>query len=190
MKKAIFILIGLLLLVVIGVGTYFWLHQSPATPGTNNGMTFPNSGPNNGPGQIPSGVPQLTVQAQDGSSITTLDFKHNGVSFEDPSNKGNYYIAGTNGICNPDGTCPKAGDITDYTILYFAQDNSFVVGLNTEPLGSVRKEAEQSLMKSLGISESAMCKLKYEVTTTSHVNETYGGESLGFSFCLGATKLP
>jgi len=49
---------------------------------------------------------------------------------------------------------------------------------------------ERDLMAKLGITEDAMCQLNYMVSVPYWVNEYYAGESLGFSFCPGATQLP
>ncbi|MEK7602150.1 MAG: hypothetical protein AAB472_01560 [Patescibacteria group bacterium] len=184
MKKALIIIsVILVLLLVAGLGYYFYTHtKTPQAPDSTN--TFPIGDMNQG------GSSTMVIPAEDGGSISTLDFIHNNVTFEDPANKGDYYLAGSNDICNPDGTCPKAGTSTHFNILYFSDSGSFVISLNEEPLGQIRREAEEYLIQTLGITQEQMCKLNYTIGTTSYINDTFGGENLGFSFCPGAVKLP
>ena len=184
MQRPLIIVLAVLFVLLFGVGLVLVLSpgKKPVpTPGTQ----FP------GASTTPvTNTTTRTISTEDGGTMNVADFVNNGISFEDPSNPGNYYLAGSNGICTADGKCPRVGTQMDFNIIYFADDNSFVIGILKEPLGAIRKEAEQSLMVTLGITSSDMCKLKYTIGTTSYVSDTYGGKNLGFSFCAGATKLP
>jgi hypothetical protein len=151
-------------------------------PGTTSSWSGSQTGTQNGA--------TVQVPLSNGTKIVTQDFVHNGTTFQDPSNAGTYYVAGSSGVCNPDGSCPHAGTATNYTIQYYANDGSFNIALADEPLGEVRKAAEQNLMKSLGITQEQMCYLNYSVITSTYVSQKYGGINLGFSFCPGATQLP
>ena len=154
---------------------------------TNFPVTSTGSGNSNGNSNNSS---LMTISSSNGVQMTVPDFIHNGTTIEDPANAGSFYLVGSSGACKSDGTCPKAGTSTDYTIVYYPSDGSFIIALSTEPLGSIRKEAEQSLEKTLGLSQSQMFGLKYSVMTTTYVSQAYGGENLGFSFCPGAVALP
>jgi hypothetical protein len=83
-----------------------------------------------------------------------------------------------------------AATSTDYNIGYDGVAKSFTIALLKEPLGNSRKEAEQFLMTTLGITQQQMCSLNYYVGTTYFVNESYDSSNLGFSFCPGAVALP
>jgi hypothetical protein len=152
----------------------------PVSTSTSNSASSSN---------IPT-IQNQSIPLRDGSTANTKDFIHNGTTIEDPANQGTYYLAGSSGACNKDGSCPTAGTNKDYNILYYPAQNSFNIGIATEPLGPVRLEAEQYLMNALGISEQQMCELNYYVGTTVYVNPQYAGKNLGFSFCPGATALP
>lgn len=184
MRKTLIITVALIaLLLLISTGYWFLIANNQDQNIQQGGTIFPG-------GNTPGTAGSLTVETSDGSPILVKDFISNGITIEDPSNKGWYFLAGDSGACNPDGTCPSAGSEKDFSILYDSVTKSFVVSINTEPLGAVRKNAEQYLMNALGLTESDMCRLEYSVMTTSYVNATYGGENLGFSFCPGAIKLP
>jgi len=131
------------------------------------------------------------VTLRDGSLLEVRNFIGNGVTIKDPANEGVYYLAGSSGYCYEDGTCPTAGGEAPYSIVFFSEEGSVVIGLTREPLGEARRRAEEYLMETLGIGEEEMCVLNYYIGTTVHVNETYGSMgNLGFSFCPGAVKLP
>jgi len=78
---------------------------------------------------------------------------------------------------------------TPYRIVYMARDQSFTIGLYTEPLRETRLAAEAELQQLLGISNVDMCRIKHVVLVPIDVNEFYSGQNLGFSFCPGAIKL-
>lgn len=132
----------------------------------------------------------MSVMGSDGTSITVQDFIDNGTAAEDRANPGNYYLAGGNGVCSDNGTCVEGAPATDFAVVYFSEDDSFIISLTQEPLGDARRHAEQFLMQTLGISEASMCALNYYLSTDGYVSTQYAGTNLGFSFCEGATQLP
>lgn len=133
----------------------------------------------------------MLIPTIDGREIAVRHFIGNGVTIEDPANAGAYFLAGSNGVCLEDGSCPRAGTEEGFNIVYFSDDQAFVVALTEEPLGERRRAAEQYLMQMLGLREPEMCLLRYIVGTTVYVNQVYGSiPNLGFSFCPGATQLP
>jgi hypothetical protein len=180
-----------LVVILLAVMVIYILVPKNTTTTTNtpSETTFPASGNSTtSNSSTSSGI--ATVSTQSGGKVATLNFIHNGTTIEDPANKGTYYLAGSSGACNSNGSCPTAGTEKDFTILYYPSNGSFNIGLASEPLGQVRIEAEQYLMKELGLSEQQMCDLKYNISTSAYVNQQYGGENLGFSFCPGAIPLP
>jgi hypothetical protein len=81
-------------------------------------------------------------------------------------------------------------DESAYQILYFPENSGFLISLLKEPLGENRRHAERELKAKLGLSEAELCKLQAQVATSIDVNETYAGQELGLSFCVGAIELP
>ena len=186
MKTYILLTILILLGIAIAVGGYFLLRDS-STPSTNTvPTTFPISSTTAGTGSATT----MTVSTSNGNQLSVNDFIHNNVTIADPANADTFYLAGGSGACKADGTCPTAGNTTEYSILYYPDDGSFAIGLAAEPLGEVRKKAEKNLQQKLGIPQSQMCALNYSVMTTTYISQQFGGTNLGFSFCPGAVALP
>ncbi len=171
----------------MAIGTIVAL-QAHKQVSTNSSSNFPIASTTNTSGSGTNNT--VSVGTQDGTGVVVKDFIHNGVTVQDAANQGNYYLAGTVGYCNADGTCPSGAASNEYSVVYFSQDKSFIVNLIKEPIGRARLDAEQFLMTQLGLTQTQMCNLKYQVLTTSSVNALYAGQNLGFSFCPGATKLP
>ena len=186
MKRYLILGIVILVLIFIGAGAVIVL-QAHKQVVANPSPSFPIASSTNASG---TGVSTVTIATQDGNRVVVKDFIHNGVTAHDTQNPGNYYLVGAVGYCNADGTCPSGAPSDEYNVVYFSQDKSFIVGLIKEPIGLARLDAEQFLMTQLGLTQAQMCNLKYQVLTSSDVNDFYAGENLGFSFCSGAVKLP
>ncbi len=82
-----------------------------------------------------------------------------------------------------------AADAT-FQILYFPEDNGFIITLNAEPLGETRRAAEAALRLRLGLSNAELCKMRADVGAPFSVSSMYAGTNLGLSFCPGSTQLP
>jgi cytoskeletal protein RodZ len=191
MKKILVIVVGIVIIVGIVLAVKVLFFSTPPTTTVPNTNYFPTaSSTSSTPNTPASGSATMTVATNDTATLQTKDFINNGITIEDPANKGSFFLAGNSGACKPDGTCPTAGTQTDYTIVYYPKNGSFSIGLAAEPLGQVRKEAEQYLQQTLGVSQAQMCSLKYDIGTTIYVSAQYGGKNLGFSFCPNATLLP
>ena len=115
--------------------------------------------------------------------LRTNDFLHDKTVSIDKANAGDYLL----------GNQPDTDGGTDnlpYIIEYFSETQYFSIALLKEPLGAVRISLEHYLMNTLGLSQSDMCKLKYDLSVPDSVNTHFAGRSLGFSFCPDAEKLP
>jgi hypothetical protein len=166
--------------ILLGFLAYWFFGTGPATnPVQGNPSTnFPSAG------TVPNGTSQgnsLTVAEIQQGSITVRNFKDDPTTVPDTHNAGYYYLAG--GI-NPAITHPP------YQVFYDEAHQYFGITLYKEPLGQYRKEAEQSLTKSLGLTQDQMCRLNYFIGTAPGVDDLYLAKNLGFSFCPGATALP
>ena len=194
MKRILFIIGGVVLVLLVSIGLIyvFTPHTKLQTSGTTP-TGFPIEG-------SASTTPHLGVQGTtaatmtiparaDGSAITVNDFLHNGTTMEDTQNPGTYYLAGSAGYCLPN-SCPHGFQTDDFIITYDSSTKFITIDLRNEPLGRVRQEAEQFLMKTLGIQGNTFCAINYYLGTDVDVNEQYAGTNLGFSFCPHATALP
>lgn len=133
--------------------------------------------------QQPGGSASATVLLQDGSTLAVKDFLSGPDTSADANNPGNYYIGNSIDPGSPDAPS------VPYVISYVSASSFFSITILQEPIDSVRAQAEQYLMRTLGISEGDMCRLRYTLVVPVRVNQVYGGENLGFSFCEGATRL-
>lgn len=188
-------IVGIIVLAIIG----FFLQ--PSSPTQTNATSSPSNGlpvAGNVPGQTTPGTSlatstsgsALTIATRSGTSVTVPNFITNGVTIPDPSNPGQYLLAGSLGYCSTrPGPCYAASS-TNYNILYNANQQTFLIALTKEPIGQARTDAQNFLLHTLGISQTQLCSLSYYVGTTYQVNPIYDTKNLGFSFCQGATQLP
>lgn len=176
-------MLALLGTIVVGILWYFLF--TPKAPPSHTTQQSPVTLPASGsitPVTTSTGSSTLTtsekisVATQNGGTVVTNDFIHNGVTLPNPVNADDYYLTGssTNG----------------YAIGYRTPAQFFTIALEQEPLGQTRAAAENFLLSALGISQSQLCSLNYYVGTDVHTNSFYAGKNLGFSFCPGATVLP
>jgi hypothetical protein len=156
----------------------------PATGGISNTTNPPGSTnvppSGNNQGGTTTTQPPLTVVGVSDSQVLVKDFKKDTSTVTSPNLPGHYFLAG--GL-NPSATHAP------YSIMYVDADQSFNISLWTEPIGDVRKQAEQDLLNRLGIGEQDACFLRYSVLVPYSVSPLYSGKNLGFSFCPGATQL-
>ena len=124
----------------------------------------------------------LPPYSGDSTPIVARNFLHDPGVIANPYHTTDYYIL----VGTDDPSAPNP----PYEIDYSGKDQSFGVTLYKEPLGQYRTQAEQDLMKRLGISQTDMCRIAYVLAVGPGVNETFAGKNLGFSFCPGATALP
>lgn len=177
MKQALVIMAGtVLLLAAIGilVGAYFFLgtkqpSEETPEPVTSNPFGTLSSGTTVTPTET------ISLSLADGSTVQIPDFSKT----EQPpaaSEANGYQVAG-------------AAD-SRFQIVFFPLDSGFIISLNEEPLGEVRRAAEAALRERLTLSDAELCKLKADVGTVYSVSSTYGGRNLGLSFCPGSVPLP
>src|SRR5688572_4529375 len=93
-------------LLVIGVGIVMVLMKGNEEQKPGPDVTFPGGGGLHTGGPLTA---TIELPLQNGDTVTVSDFIRNGVTIEDPANEGVYYLAGSSGVCNSDGTCPAAG---------------------------------------------------------------------------------
>jgi len=157
---------------------FFTTTPSPTTETSSPGASFPSAG---NVATSPGGASSISVAEIQQGSIPVKDFRNNPNTVKDPYNSGYYDIAG--------GSDPGLTN-APFHVFYDETHQYFGISLLSEPLGQYRKEAEQTLLQALGISQLQMCQLNYAVGVGPDINEAYAGKNLGFSFCPGATVLP
>jgi hypothetical protein len=154
--------------------------QGSITGGTTNvTANQPTTGTGTG-GVTATPDKTITVPAEHGGTITIRDFKSDPSVITNPNIPGQYILAGGS---DPSGTGAS------YSTFYVDLDQSFNITILQEPIGDVRKQAEQDLMSRLGINQDQACALRYWVGVPNFVNSIYSGKNLGFSFCPGAVAL-
>lgn len=195
MKNTIVALIVVLLLIGVGLASFFILQQrtrpgsqvgdgsgNQLTPGGGNSTTVVpggsggTQGTSQGSGITSAGV---SVPLVGGQTLQVKDFKKDPATLTSKNLPGHYYLAG--------GIGSTAG--IPFRTFYLESDGSFRITLLQEPLSETRAAAESDLMARLGITEKQMCGLNYIVSVLNSVNPNYPGRNLGFSFCPGAEAL-
>lgn len=181
-KHAIVLCAAGLFLLALGFGAYALTTREPASEPAAP-VSFPDAP------LVPT-VRTIDLPIRDGGTIAARDFLTSSSTIEDPSNEGTYYLAGRIDHCT-EPSCERTDEDQGFTVLYYAAEGAFAVGLNREPLGEVRRAAEQYLVQALGVAPEELCALNAMVGTTVYVNAAYGSvPNLGFSMCPGATPLP
>lgn len=191
-NKLVVLIIIVFTAVLVGGMWFFFKISLRETPTPNTNTNIPtggqtNTGNNNG-GTVPVLVPTqngttteqgIIVAAQGGNSMVVKDFKKD-TETEAYPDKSLYYLSG--------GLTPTI-NTTPYSIFYAEADQSFHITLLKTPLKEMRKQAEQALLKKLGLTEAQACNLVVYVGTPGSVSEEYAGMELGLSFCPGAVAL-
>lgn len=195
-KLAIWIIVIVLGVCILGILWYMAPARSTTPKTTESAVTLPVSGSAANPSSSTSiatssqGIPLMTLTVQDGSTIVTHDFIHNGVTIPDTANTGQYLLAGNLGYCFSDPQQCQAAPSSDFNVYYNSTRQSFIIALTKEPIGQARLDMEQFMLATLGITQQQMCSLNYFVGVTKYINAQFSGKNLGFSFCPGATVLP
>ncbi len=197
MNRITLITVSIVVLGALAFGLYvlFAISNNQATTGGvhSGASNLPASGSVSSTtlsvGSVPDNKLVVTARGTE-APLVVNNFLKNGVTVEDIENPGIYYLAGSVGYCLKDGTCPAGAAAENFIVAYDASLQFFTISLTKEPLGTARADAEQFLLKTLGISQTDLCNIKYFLSTTSSVNPFYAGQNLGFSFCPGATVLP
>jgi hypothetical protein len=94
---------------------------------------------------------------------------------------------------NPLATTSDAtiiAETSEFQILNYKIDNSFLITLLSAPLKTARTDAENAFLKDLNITQPEACELKTSVVTPNSVDTNYSGRELGMDFCPNAVALP
>jgi len=186
MNKNIFIGTGIVVFILLSVGGYFfWKLYSEQTPRTtiipaeetaNDYSTQTNTSSPIKNTPIPQQTQKdgkISVPTKDGGVIFVNDFF---------KNKGTI-------LYEEMGATLKVHPF--YTLLFFSDDQSFLIGLTGGDLHTVRTDAEKELITILGITEDEACQISVVTRVPSEVNKkaSIGGD-YGLSFCPSGKQLP
>ena len=198
--------VALLFLVVVlaaGVGAYFYvtLRTSPSdTSGDTQSISDIFFGSREGTpsktteslpeGRIARGAATTTYTTTDGKEAVLIEENRAPIDYHKmvasatstPSDCDDYCTLTVARAWNTDGT-PR------FDVFYRIDTDLFVVVLESEPLRTVRKEAEQALLRALNISEADLCSTRHYVAVPPYVNRFYDHKNVSFSFCPGAIAL-
>ena len=174
-----FFAIIIVLLVTLGVGLAFYF-QKPATDEPEGDSPFSvfdpfsPSRPGSG-GTVTPGQPEVI------ENEATKKVSEEVEKTEQPLRAavGQYYEVGASAHATSSA----------YTVLYVDADKSIQVILHEQPIGKSRRLAEEFLLSTLHLTKGEACTLNYQVVTPDYVDQTYGGQNLGFSFCSGSVVL-
>jgi hypothetical protein len=74
-----------------------------------------------------------------------------------------------------------------FSIGFLKSDNSFGIVLSAKPISVVRKDAEDKLLRDLGVSEKDACKLNVIVRVPASIGVSAPDRNIGLSFCPSST---
>lgn len=97
-------------------------------------------------------------------------------------------IEATNFLLNPKEKLSYGAVLAEnnwYKIIFFSEDEGFIITLKQKPLDRAQALAESEFLKQLGIDQQAACALKAYVTAPRDVDETVSGKNHPLSFCPG-----
>lgn len=70
-----------------------------------------------------------------------------------------------------------------YQIAYLSQFNKFLISITSSPFLTLKTQAEEDFVKTLGVTEPEACQLDVEVSTPQFANPEYAGAIYPLSFC-------
>ena len=176
-NKALLYIFLVLLLAIGGSFLYWYFLQGPVTPGPGNGSTdglTSSSGTRRGtsgststgttgvPNPIPAGE-VLYIKALTGESVPVRDFTKNPIATTE--------------------TGVVIVDSSDYILMHYVPDQSFLITIINEDVEYARQKAESDLLSILGISKAQACILRVSLTIPRAVSETLSGQDYHLSFC-------
>lgn len=182
MNTRLIVLLFAIAAISVSAFLYFFFRSGQPVQEVQTNTGFPIAGQNVNPaldtGVVASTTQKMSLPTTGGGSVAVENFLNDPETVADPVNSG-YYDLGYSTTNTP-----------PFMITYIATTQYFNIELLQEPIGQTRELAQQYLEQHLGISSADLCKLNYTISAPTSVSILYGGASLGFSFCPGATTLP
>ncbi len=89
-----------------------------------------------------------------------------------------------------DGDVYVVSETAMYSILYYAQDDFFMVNLlDASDYENARRQAELVFLQELGVTQKEACTMSVDLVIPPYIDFEYVG-SYGLSFCVNAQELP
>lgn len=181
-NKAVLIIAGALLLALLAAGIYFlFFSNSSVTPIPGSGGTPPIGGGGIIPpgGGNATGTPPATttppfVPDLNAPTVTVPTISGGTLAVE------NFYKKPKELLPHGDVVITETGD---YSFLYIAYDQSFLITINNPNIHQARAVAESDIPILLGIPARDVCTLKFSLTVPGDVNLEASGRDYGLSFC-------
>ena len=82
-----------------------------------------------------------------------------------------------------DQTAVTLVETSTYDIVYYTNGSSFNIGIIAPPVAQSIIDAQNELLKILGISQADACKLNVVVGAPASLDPNYAGKNLGLTFC-------
>ncbi|MCL5667200.1 MAG: hypothetical protein M1383_05535 [Patescibacteria group bacterium] len=79
---------------------------------------------------------------------------------------------------------------SNYHILYFSKDQSFLITILAQPVRQSRQQAENAFLTLTGLDAAGACKLKVSLTVPNDVDQNLSGQEWGLSFCPNGKPFP
>ncbi len=164
-----YIIIGLIVLLVVGVGVVLIFQKNPTAQPPTSGGTGTLPVVNSSTTVFPTGT-TMTIGTPQGSVVVN-----------------NIYINPSYITSDKETVVFKAASA--YNLVYNVNDSTFEIALLAKPLDAARAAAEAALLSRLNISKSDACKLNVWEAVPVSVDPNYAGQNLGLSFCSSAFPL-
>lgn len=84
---------------------------------------------------------------------------------------------------NREGEYTVIRNSSQYEILFYPNDQSFLITLYATPIDKVKKDAEKTFIKALNITEAQACELPVVIRVPDRIDPTYSGVNYKLSFC-------
>ena len=165
MKKILFIIIGIL--IVIGITFLLYsLYKKPIT--VNSPSTE----------QPSTDMPSIEDMKKDGE--IELPTSEGSVSINNPYAEASTVVAGNAAV----------KETSEYAIVYLGDLKSFVITIYGKQMNGARRQAEQAFLDSLGVSKDDACKLDVSLSIDKEADEDAAGQEFGLSFCPNGKAFP
>lgn len=173
-QKILLVALGFIVLVAAGLAiSALFSRPQPITPPPGTGQNineFPpqfTTSPNPALLEPPPTPAPLVIPP--GNSLTIDGVQVN-----------NFYAASRS--VDSEGTLELTNDV-NFSVLYYPQDESFLITITNSPFENYRQQAESVLLTLLGVSETEACRLTVSIGTPAFANPDEAGKNYPLSFC-------